>query len=185
MANEEVAAIVLAEQPATTGPCALCARDEAALRVAVMVQRGTGASAAFSACEYCERALRRLAAAVPGLVRFVTGGAGPRVVPATALPMADDLFAVSSELVLELSTPVQDASGRLYVARVYGAQREDGTWIGWLEFVAADRADVLYTNRETTQPNRAALLYWASGLQPSYLEGAFARALRSEVASPA
>jgi hypothetical protein len=99
--------------------------------------------------------------------------------------MADDLFATGGELVLELSTPVQDAGGTLYVPRVYGAQREDGTWIGWLEFVAADRADILFTNRETTQPNRAALLYWASGLQPSYLEGAFARALRSEARSPA
>ena len=34
----------------------------------------------------------------------------------------------------------------------------------------------LRTGRETTQPNRDAVANWASGLEPVYLEGAFARA---------
>jgi hypothetical protein len=32
---------------------------------------------------------------------------------------------------------------------------------------------------ETTQPNREALAYWASGLEPVYLEGALERAITS------
>src|SRR5205814_6429032 len=49
------------------------------------------------------------------------------------------------------------------------------------EFVAADgRGPVLRTDRETTQPNRAAIAYWASGLEPVYLEGAFDRARRRD-----
>jgi hypothetical protein len=35
---------------------------------------------------------------------------------------------------------------------------------------------VLVTQQETSQPNRAALEYWADGLEPIYLEGALARA---------
>jgi hypothetical protein len=34
----------------------------------------------------------------------------------------------------------------------------------------------LRTGRETTQPNRDAVAYWASGLEPVYFEGAFVRA---------
>jgi hypothetical protein len=32
---------------------------------------------------------------------------------------------------------------------------------------------------ETTQPNREALTYWASGIEPVYLEGALERAIAS------
>jgi hypothetical protein len=32
---------------------------------------------------------------------------------------------------------------------------------------------------ETTQPNREALAYWASGVEPVYLEGALGRAIAS------
>jgi len=45
--------------------------------------------------------------------------------------------------------------------------------------VAPRSAAVLTTERETTQPSREALLYWATGLEPIYLEGAFARAVRA------
>ena len=38
------------------------------------------------------------------------------------------------------------------------------------------KAPVLRTERETTQPNRGAVAYWADGLEPIYLEGAFNRA---------
>jgi hypothetical protein len=34
----------------------------------------------------------------------------------------------------------------------------------------------LLTEQETSQPNRTAIEYWALGLEPIYLEGAFARA---------
>jgi hypothetical protein len=37
----------------------------------------------------------------------------------------------------------------------------------------------LTTANETTQPDRHAVEYWAAGLEPLYLEGAFSRALRA------
>ncbi|MGI9078514.1 MAG: hypothetical protein ACR2G6_14475 [Gemmatimonadaceae bacterium] len=67
--------------------------------------------------------------------------------------------------------------GETYRVRTQGYARSDGMWEGWLEFQPVDRSGpVLRTNRETTQTDREALLYWATGLEPIYLEGAFARA---------
>jgi hypothetical protein len=50
-------------------------------------------------------------------------------------------------------------------------------WEGWIEFVSADGKEVRRTPRETTQPTREALAYWAEGLSPTYLEGALKRTL--------
>ena len=44
-------------------------------------------------------------------------------------------------------------------------------------FAPADGSPPLATLRETTQSNRAALEYWARGLEPIYLEGALVRAV--------
>src|SRR4029450_2468275 len=79
-------------------------------------------------------------------------------------------------LILELTQEVQDTAGIPYVVRVYGSQGVDGTGEGWLEFVAVGAALVRRTPRETTQSNREDLAYWATGLEPAYLQGAFARA---------
>lgn len=65
-------------------------------------------------------------------------------------------------------------NGVPYTAQVVG--RPSGhMWEGWVEFAAADGSDARRTPRETTQPNLEALVYWASGLSPTYLEGALAR----------
>lgn len=65
----------------------------------------------------------------------------------------------------------------VYAARICGQERVDGTWEGWIEFHPIDSSHpILTTEQETSQPNRAALEYWADGLEPIYLEGAFARA---------
>lgn len=65
----------------------------------------------------------------------------------------------------------------IYVVHICGEDRLDGTWIGWLEFHPTDSSHpILITERETSQPNRSALEYWADGLEPVYLDGAFARA---------
>jgi hypothetical protein len=61
---------------------------------------------------------------------------------------------------------------------VIGAERSDGTWIGWLEFSAPGLA-TLQTDRETTQSSAAQIKYWAEGLQTTYLDGALDRAKRS------
>jgi hypothetical protein len=67
-------------------------------------------------------------------------------------------------------------NGVPYTVQVTG--RPDGhIWEGWIEFAAADGSAVHRTPRETTQPDRAALVYWASGLSSTYLEGALLRAL--------
>jgi hypothetical protein len=65
----------------------------------------------------------------------------------------------------------------VYVVWICGEERVDGTWQGWLEFHPTDTAlPILRTDQETSQPNRAAIEYWANGLEPIYLEGALARA---------
>ena len=82
-----------------------------------------------------------------------------------------------AELIREHSATIQTVEGTQYRVFVWGAQRADGMWEGWLEFNPIDRRrSALRTQRETSQPNRAAIDYWASGLEPIYLEGAFARA---------
>ncbi|MFL6232398.1 MAG: hypothetical protein ACJ76N_04635 [Thermoanaerobaculia bacterium] len=81
------------------------------------------------------------------------------------------------ELIYEHSARVEDDEGTVYVPRTYGQARGDGTWTGWIEFHPEDGEGIfLRTDQETSQPNRAALVYWASGLEPIYFEGAFVRA---------
>jgi hypothetical protein len=81
-----------------------------------------------------------------------------------------------AELIREHSTRVKDEC-TIYIARIFAEERTDGTWEGWLEFHPADkRKPVLRTGEETSQPSRAAIVYWAFGLEPIYLEGALARA---------
>ena len=67
--------------------------------------------------------------------------------------------------------------GREWTIEAWGEGREDGRWEGWLVFVPADGSPPLATPRETTQSNRQAVTYWATGLASTYLEGAFTRAI--------
>ena len=66
-------------------------------------------------------------------------------------------------------------AGRSYRVSVEGLERTDGTWAGRVAF--RDGAGTRRTEQETSQPNRAALEYWASGLEQIYLEGAFSRSI--------
>lgn len=77
------------------------------------------------------------------------------------------------EAVSQLQSPYRN-SNREYRINVEGQRRADGTWAGRLVFVAAGEAR--RTGQETSQPNREALEYWATGLEPVYLDGAFKRA---------
>jgi hypothetical protein len=72
-----------------------------------------------------------------------------------------------------------NADGTMYVPSILGHERPDGTWEAWIEFRALDERPARVTDRETTQPNRAAVEYWASGLEPVYFEGAFNRSIPS------
>jgi hypothetical protein len=89
---------------------------------------------------------------------------------------ASNLANGDAMLIREHSTKIVD--GHItYFVWICGEQRVDGTWEGWLEFRPADISQPIFrTEQETSQPNRAAIDYWAAGLEPIYLEGALARA---------
>jgi hypothetical protein len=78
------------------------------------------------------------------------------------------------ETLHEIPVPFVGPDGLRYAVRVCGAERADGTWMAWLEF-CPEIGPIRRTDRETSQPNRDATLYWATGLEAIYLEGAFAR----------
>ena len=81
------------------------------------------------------------------------------------------------ELLVTFDEPISDPGGAMYFAQVAGRQRVDGLWEGWLEFIGVnDGAGSICSDRETTQPNRTDLEYWAQGLTRVYLQGALARA---------
>jgi hypothetical protein len=81
------------------------------------------------------------------------------------------------QFIQQYTQQLTDENGATYTACAYGDPRVDGTWEGWIEFNPLDAAQpILRTERETTQPDKTALAYWASGLEALYLEGAFARA---------
>ena len=80
-----------------------------------------------------------------------------------------------AELIHETRSTIIARDGKSFRALVVGEQRPDGTWHGWIEFRGA-RGAVLSTGAETLQISRGALEYWATGLEPSYVEGAFERA---------
>jgi hypothetical protein len=85
-----------------------------------------------------------------------------------------------AETLLQFQTPVVGPDGLMYRARACGAGTADGTWQGWIEFDPMGQpagTGPIRTARETTQPNRAAAEYWATGLTAVYLEGALQRAL--------
>jgi hypothetical protein len=64
-----------------------------------------------------------------------------------------------------------------YVARVYGHQQETGLWEAWFVFFPLAGGEPLATDRETTQSKREDVVYWATGISATYLEGALQRAL--------
>jgi hypothetical protein len=90
-----------------------------------------------------------------------------------------------ADALLDFNYSVAGPDGRPYRARVCGRpmnDERDERWEGWIELISADAGPtrILRTPRETVQPNRTDLEYWATGLTPVYLEGALVRALDSE-----
>lgn len=82
----------------------------------------------------------------------------------------------NSELIQELSARVTARDGQTYRAVVVGDQQPGGAWHGRIEF-HSERGPIRSTGRETSQVSRGALEYWASGLEPTYIDGAFDRAV--------
>jgi len=83
-----------------------------------------------------------------------------------------------TETLVKFDEPIMNSSCYMYFAAAIGRQRaDDGLWEGLLEFEpVADPGRTILSDRETTQPNRADLEYWAQGLSRVYLQGALARA---------
>ena len=89
-----------------------------------------------------------------------------------------------SEVLVEFADPIADTDGNSYMARACGAEMPDGMWQGWIEFVPVGDGEPVRSARETTQPNHADTVYWATGLTYVYLEGALRRA-RNPLVRPA
>jgi hypothetical protein len=85
------------------------------------------------------------------------------------------------DLIHRFASRVVDEAGLAYAACVYGEQPAH-VWQGWIVFFPVDGGRPLATDRETSQPNRGALEYWASGLQSTYLDGALQRAMARQPA---
>ena len=89
------------------------------------------------------------------------------------------------EVLVQFDEPISNPRGGKYFAQAVGVQRDDGLWEGWLEFIGPNESSrSISSGRETTQPNRADLEYWAQGLSKVYLQGALARAESSTEAIP-
>jgi hypothetical protein len=89
-----------------------------------------------------------------------------------------------SETLLQFRQQAVAPDGTAYEARACGSPMPGGTWQGWIEFIPVDGGEPVRSPRETTQPNRADTVYWATGLTPVYLEGALRRALEQPVGVP-
>jgi hypothetical protein len=81
-----------------------------------------------------------------------------------------------AEVLIRFDSPVADEHGVRYDARVCTREMPGGMWEGWIEFVGPAGTETLRTPRETEQPDRDKVAYWASGLTEAYLEGALSRA---------
>ena len=85
------------------------------------------------------------------------------------------------EVLVQFDEPFLLDGGASFMARVLGIETPLGQWEGWLEFIPTDGVgDTITTERETTQPNRTDLEYWAGGLSRVFIQGALRRAVDNE-----
>lgn len=86
-----------------------------------------------------------------------------------------------AEVLVVFDTTLRTRDGRRFLPQACGRMLDSRLWEGWLEFLPADGGAPVRSGRETEQPNRADLKYWAEGLSQVYLEGALNRALARPV----
>lgn len=79
-------------------------------------------------------------------------------------------------LLQTFDTPFTDKTGATYDVHVWTRDRPADTWQAWLVFTRRSDGRTFTTDVETTQPSSDAVQYWATGLETTYLDGAFARA---------
>jgi hypothetical protein len=155
--------------------CELCTEQRVIPSTTVVINHTRGGMVQFAACDWCVQAVRRLAAGSGGHAVFAIGEASGLPVSAVQSAPAPPAT-LPPVLIRELTQELQDRAGTTYVVRVLGRERAGATWEGLLEFAAIGKAIVLRTTTETTQSKRDDLVYWASGLNTGYLQGAFERA---------
>lgn len=94
-----------------------------------------------------------------------------------------------TEVLVEYDTLISAPDGSRSAARACGRKgvgKMLNMWEGWIEFIPLDPGKrPLRSGRETTQPSREDLVYWATGLTPTYLAGALERALQPPLERPA
>ena len=90
-----------------------------------------------------------------------------------------------AEVLVDYEQTIAGADGTRWAARACGRQGAGNLWEGWIEFVPLDlEQKPVRSRRETTQPSREDLLYWATGLTSVYLRGALTRALEPPLVRP-
>src|SRR5688572_2014757 len=90
-----------------------------------------------------------------------------------------------TEVLVDYENTIAGADGSRWAARACGRRGAINMWEGWIEFVPLDLdRKPIRSTRETTQPSREDLLYWATGLTPVYLRGALTRALEAPLTRP-
>jgi hypothetical protein len=90
-----------------------------------------------------------------------------------------------AEVLVDYENTIAGADGSRWAARACGRRGAINMWEGWIEFVPLDLDQKpIRSTRETTQPSREDLLYWATGLTPVYLRGALTRALEAPLTRP-
>jgi hypothetical protein len=155
--------------------CELCTEQRFVPAATVVISHTRGGVVQLAACDWCVRAIRRLAATSGGQAVFAMSEiASPP--PSAIRPIASPPQPIREVLIRELADELLDSAGSTYMVRVRGRERSDATWEGFLEFVNLSTGALLQTGIETTQSKREDLAYWASGLNTGYLQGAFTRA---------
>jgi hypothetical protein len=83
-----------------------------------------------------------------------------------------------AEVLIYFDATTVARDGSRWTPRACGGRADDGLWEGWIDFVSTDGSSrSLRSPRETEQPDRANLMYWATGLTQVYLAGALERAI--------
>lgn len=85
-----------------------------------------------------------------------------------------------AEVLVQFDAALTAPDGRRFAPQACG-RPAGNVWEGWIEFVPMDGGAPLRTPRETEQPNRDDLMYWAQGLTRVYLDGALSRALKEPI----
>ena len=92
------------------------------------------------------------------------------------LPLLD-LHAMTDKTVThDYADVLESLDAKCYRASATARIRSNGMCEGWIEFVDLAGNERLRTDIETVQSNERAFRYWAAGVGPAYLEGAFRRA---------